>query len=184
MNVRTLSIVWQPIVVLAFACVLALQIPRRALFFKPVRTPEVQPFASFVFYAPEAYGKLMQKVRMSWQVRTPIDADENLVEPMPWSELPAPPAPLAVDTRFLTQTGAAPSAKPVRPALLPPSLAAPALTPLPRTRANDDPALVRTTRDLADELLQIPDSLAEQVPHRPTPFALETPFQNPIPPRK
>ena len=60
---------WPLFAVVALTTVLALQIPRKALFFAPVPPRRQAPFASFATYGPQAYAQLVQKVRMSWQLR-------------------------------------------------------------------------------------------------------------------
>ena len=92
---RILHACWPLAAVVMFTVALALQIPRKALFFRPVKLERSVPYASFVEFGESEYAAIMQKVRMSWQVRShgagayaesPIGALDPDDEP--------PPAPL------------------------------------------------------------------------------------------
>lgn len=150
---------WPLFAVVALTTVLALQIPRKALFFAPVPPRRQAPFASFATYGPQAYAQLVQKVRMSWQLRAQgFDAtaasrvDElDLVEDYP------PPPELGLPAGFARRPPAV-SAAPASAPLLPPSVAD-AAPPRPVARPPDDGDEVRTL--LRRELLEIPESLKE-----------------------
>lgn len=60
---------WPVAAVVFLSTLLAMQIPRKALFFTPRRFPSPQSCAAFVEISPEVYGQLVDKVRMSWQQR-------------------------------------------------------------------------------------------------------------------
>lgn len=60
---------WPVAAVVSLSAILAMQIPRKALFFTPRRFDPPRPCAAFVEISPEVYGQLVDKVRMSWQQR-------------------------------------------------------------------------------------------------------------------
>ena len=145
---------WPLMAVMAFTAVLALQIPRKALFFKPAPTVPATPFASFVEFDGAAYSSLMQKVRMSWQMRTQGTGlrTESPLGVLDLVQTPARPEPLALPAAFF-------EARPVaaRPAarvpLLPPTLAS-AVGGSVQMPADD-----RAARRLRERLLAIPASI-------------------------
>ena len=158
---RLLHEFWPLAAVVALTVVLALQIPRKALFFAPAPVHGVTPFASFVEYAPDVYDRLVQRVRMSWQVRAQgIDpgAGARVDEPGGEEEIPLP-AELALPDAFLA---ASPAALPVTATvpLRPPSVAD-AVPPAPVPVAPDDTAEARALRA---DLVRLPLSLQEKTP--------------------
>ncbi len=60
---------WQYFFVVACVVLLGLEIPRKAIFFKPQQEHEVVPFASLVTYDDKTYADLMRRVQVSWKVR-------------------------------------------------------------------------------------------------------------------
>lgn len=150
---------WPLMAVLAFTAFLALQIPRKALFFAPVETPRVEPFASFVVFDPATAATVMQKVRMSWQMRG--QGDGALTE-VPLgvldqiAEVP-PPEPLALPPAFFVAPGVPSVAPRATDALLPPTLAVPR-----EARAWPPPEDVNGPRLLRERLLALPESLRVQ----------------------
>ena len=158
---RLLHELWPLAAVVALTVVLALQIPRKALFFAPQPVRAVTPFASFVEYAPEVYDRLVQQVRMSWQVRAQgVDpgADSRVDELGGEEELPLP-AELALPAAFVA---AAPAVLPMSGAasLRPPSVADDE-PPTPVPVAPDDDAEARALRA---DLIRLPASLQETTP--------------------
>ena len=158
---RLLHELWPLAAVVALTMVLALQIPRKALFFAPEPVRGVVPFVSFVEYAPEVYDRLMQRARMSWQVRAQgadpgaasrvdeLGGEEEL--PLP-AELLLPDAFAAAAPAALLRAGTA--------SLWPPSVAD-AEPPAPVPGAPDDDAEARALRA---DLIRLPASLQEPTP--------------------
>lgn len=150
---------WPLFAVVALTLVLALQIPRKALFFQAAEVSPRTFSASFATYAPEAYAQLLQKVRMSWQLRAqgvdPTAASRveelDLVEDFP------PPEELGLPAGFARHAPTE-SAAPAPAPLLPPSVAD-AAPPQPVLQPPDDAAEVRAA--LRRELLEVPPSLKE-----------------------
>lgn len=152
---RFLHRVWPSLAVVALSAVLALQIPRKALFFTPVAPAEVKPFASFVTYDDEAYASILQKTRMSWQVRGAMGRTrESHVDAFDFiEELPAM-QPLGLPHEF--ERIEAPTFVTSSPMpLLPPSFAdANELVPIAVSPEGDIGKYRRSA-----ELLEIPESI-------------------------
>ncbi len=110
--------------VVAFTAVLALQIPRKALFFRPKAPHPVEAFAAFVEFDAATYATVMQQVRMSWQMRAEGTGtlSESPLAILDLVETPPEPAPLALAPDFFTPYRAAPAAR-ARVPLKPPTLA-------------------------------------------------------------
>ena len=146
---------WPLVAVVALATILALQIPRKALFFEPVAARPPEPFASFVVYDAAAYEAVVQKVRMSWQMRGAArPAFESRVDALDLSEDAAPRPPLGLPRAFSVPWTSDPP-PPARASLLPPSLADRA--PLvPVSAPPDDTAEARRIRA---DLLALPAAL-------------------------
>lgn len=149
---------WPLAAVVALASVLALQIPRKALFFAPAQPEPAEVFATFAEYRPEAYAELVQKVRMSWQVRThAVDPGaESRLDALEFDEEVPPPAALPLPGTFAAR---APLPEPnfARPDLLPPTRAD-RTAPRPVAAPPDDAAEARALRA---DLLALPPSLQE-----------------------
>ena len=149
---------WPLVAVVALTVVLALQIPRRALFFTPVPVRAAKPYASFVSYDRDAYARLEQRVRMSWQVRAQgVDpgAGSHLDEFGLDEDMP-PPAEMPLPGDFVSR-GTSVATKAVPAPLLPPSVAETAAL-RPVSEPPDDDADARALRR---ELLELPQSLNE-----------------------
>ncbi len=152
---RLLLRAWPLMAVVALATTLTLQIPRKALFFKPVERVSSRPFASFVSYDAAAYASVVQKARMSWQVRGARGRTfESHVDAFDLAEDLPPPKALRLPEEFLNAR--APGAADGVPVpLLPPSVAdVSALVPVdaPPEEGGD----VRGSRA---DLLALPESL-------------------------
>ncbi len=122
---RLLHELWPLAAVVALTVTLALQIPRKALFFTPEPVAAPAPYATFVTYDDTAYEALRQKVRMAWQMRGPAGAAiESRVDAFALMDDETPAfAPLPLPRTFAAPwkgTAAAPT--PAAP-LLPPSVA-------------------------------------------------------------
>jgi len=146
---------WPLAAVVALTTILALQIPRKAIFFSPVPVSTTKPFASFVTYDAEAYESLIQKVRMSWQMRGAAETmSESRVDALDFTEDVPEYRPLDLPPEF----SAARSAEPMTVApvpLLPPSMAD--RSPLvPLDRPVDDRVEAKALRT---DLLTLPESL-------------------------
>lgn len=152
--------VWPFVAVVTLTVVLALQIPRKALFFAPAGALETTPFASMVEYSPEAYGALVRKVRMSWQMRAQSIAPqtENPSQISGLSEELPPPDELEPPAGFFTAHASRMRPATGRPpALLPPTVAD--MTPLvPAANPPDEEAEARRLRA---DMLTLPKSLQE-----------------------
>lgn len=162
---RILHACWPLAAVVMFTVALALQIPRKALFFRPVKLERSVPYASFVEFGESEYAAIMQKVRMSWQVRShgagayaesPIGALDPDDEP--------PPAPLEMPKSFFARRPLAPPPAP-RVSLAPPTRAS--AHELPQLAAPDESVEARRRRD---ELLVLPESLRAAGEDAPAPL--------------
>ncbi len=60
---------WQYIFVVICVVLLGLEIPRKAIFFKPLPEQTVSPFASYVTFDENTYAELMKRIQVSWKVR-------------------------------------------------------------------------------------------------------------------
>ncbi len=152
---RLLHELWPLAAVVALTVTLALQIPRKALFFTPEPAAAPAPYATFVTYDATAYEALRQKVRMAWQMRGPTGpALESRVDAFALVDETPGFAPLPLPREFAAPwkgTAAAPA--PAAP-LLPPSVAdRAALTPV--ATAPDDAAEARAA--LRADLLAFPE---------------------------
>lgn len=154
---------WPLAAVVALTTLLALQIPRKALFFEPAPARAPEPFASFVAYDAAAYEAVVQKVRMSWQLRARTGpAFESRVDAFDFTEDAPPPPPMALPRAF-SVPWAAPVPPPARAALLPPSRADRA--PLAPVAAPPEDGEARRLRA---DLLALPDALrGEDAPFHP-----------------
>lgn len=151
---------WQVVAVAFFTTVLALQIPRRALFFSPQQVGEAGPYASFIEIPPEVYGELVDKVRMSWQQRarnigSGLDSrvgEFDFVDPMPAPEYLSRTA--GRESRALPARVESPLTESL---LLPPTLALPHETTLPK------PVEAPFSAKPDSELIELPDFLKDEV---------------------
>lgn len=159
---RFLHAVWPLVAVVSLTVLLVLQIPRKALSFRPGTPVRTVPFASFVEYDAASYDALMRKVRMSWQVRAQgIDPRAgNHVEALGGDDEPPLPGRLGLPKGFFAVRGGAGAESPAaqKDPLLPPSVAD-AAPPRPVLSAPDDADVARALRE---ELLTLPESLQEQ----------------------
>lgn len=156
-----LHAVWPPAAVVALTVVLVLQIPRKALFFSSIPRMETVPFASFVAYDEAAYGALVRKVRMSWQVRSQtVDSRvESGLDAVGREEELLPPAELGLPSGFFAGRGAGtPVPSGARASLMPPSVAD-LEPPRPVAVSPDDDAAAKALRA---DLLVLPESLQEK----------------------
>lgn len=146
---------WPLAAVVALTTILALQIPRKAIFFSPASVAAVRPFASFVTYDSAAYESVMQKVRMSWQMsgvaETPF---ESRVDALDFTEDVPEFRSLDLPSEF-TVGHVAESVEVPQTPLLPPSVADhSALAPV---AAPPDDGQEKV--ELRADLLSIPESL-------------------------
>lgn len=146
---------WPLAAVVALTTILALQIPRKAIFFSPAPVSIARPFASFVTYDAAAYESVMQKVRMSWQMsgvaETPF---ESRVDALDFTEDVPEFRSLDLPSEFSVGYEAEPVANP-SVSLLPPSVAdCSALVPV-----DDPPDDRQEANALRADLLSLPESL-------------------------
>ncbi len=136
---------WPVATVVSLSAILAMQIPRKALFFVPMRFDPPRPCAAFVEISPEVYGQLVDKVRMSWQQRPKMTGMG--LESRVGGFTPDDPPP---EPEYLPFHGSPPSApfdaaQSVPPAtqspLMPPSLATTRDAPLPAPGKDERPRL-------------------------------------------
>ncbi|MCQ2393176.1 MAG: hypothetical protein MJ249_02720 [Kiritimatiellae bacterium] len=146
---------WPLVAVVAFTCVLALQIPRKALFFRPVEVPQTVPYASFVEFDAATYQALMQKVRMSWQMRAQGSGARTEIPlgVLDRVETPPMPEPLALPKSFFAVPRAS-ELSVARASLRPPTLAHP-----PEDVELPPPVDVDAANQLRERLLALPASL-------------------------
>ncbi|MGN0853018.1 MAG: hypothetical protein ACI4Q3_06540 [Kiritimatiellia bacterium] len=147
---------WQVVVVAFFTAVLALQIPRRALFFAPRERIVPAAYASFIEIEPQVYSNMIDKVRMSWQqrIRGTGQGFDSRVGEFAFADPLPPPEYLPREAGQASRPESLDVAAHVRSAaLLPPSLALPHLSPLPA------PAVRSGGKGPDPDLLQVPDSL-------------------------
>lgn len=153
---RWLHDYWPVAVVTLFTTLLVLQIPRKALFpSADDASAPVEAFASFVEYEDDAYDALVQKVRMSWQVRTRNlpGGEESRTGAFDFNEPLPPPSLLPLPT-VLADTPAADAAlRPMEKQLFPPSRALSGTEGLASASEPKEPQRLRA------ELLELPDSL-------------------------
>ena len=99
---RILHACWPLAAVVAFTAALALQIPRKALFFRAVALERPAPFASFTEFGAAEYAAIMQKVRMSWQMRSHGAGAlaESQIGVLDLGEESQPPEPLELPGSF------------------------------------------------------------------------------------
>ena len=94
---------WWPVAaVTLFTLLLVVQIPRKAIFPPAPVENAVTPFASFVMLDDDAYAAALQRVRMSWQLRSraQLGGGESRTAAFEFDEpLPAPRA-LPAGTAF------------------------------------------------------------------------------------
>lgn len=146
---------WPLAAVFALTTILALQIPRRAIFFAPVPVAPPTSFASFVTYDAATYELIMQKVRMSWQMRNATESTfESRGDALDFVGDEPRLSPLGLPPEFSVRRTFESIVPPPVP-LLPPSVAdRSALVPV--AVPPDDG---QETRDLRADLLSIPESL-------------------------
>ena len=148
---------WPLAAVVSLVAVLALQIPRKALLFTPVPERVPKPFASFVQYDARTYAALVQRARMSWQVRAPGDdpAADGREDDLGADAGEPPPAELPLPAEFSLRRAADVTASAASAALRPETAAIPPpATPVPVPP--DDGA---EADDLRRDLRELPDSL-------------------------
>ena len=164
MMIQWLHTLWPLAAVIVFTMVLALQIPCKALIFRP-RTVEVtaEPaFVSFVDFDAKTYAEVIQTVRMSWQMRsqgggTGMEKPPVVLDAV--KEELSQPEPLQLPATFSAVRGhfASDGAK-ARVSLRPPSLA------MERTQAKTPPPApdeAEEHRRLREQLLALPPSLQQ-----------------------
>lgn len=163
---RILHACWPLAAVVAFTAALALQIPRKALFFRAVAQERPAPFASFTEFGAAEYAAIMQKVRMSWQMRSHGAGAlaESQIGVLDLGEESQPPEPLELPGSFFAHHALEQPAAPSVP-LSPPSLA-PA-EELPQLAPPDDTAEALRLRD---QLLVLPESLRTVLEDVPPPL--------------
>lgn len=150
---RFLHAWWPVAAVVLFTTTLVLQIPRKALFFRPVRVDPAEPFVSFVSLGDDAYERLVRNIRMAWQMRgRPIAGGivDSRTDAFDFSSPLPPPAYLPL--RGVAASVPVPTASPSPlPDLLPPSLGRDA-PPVPSTIVSPDrdPDLLAPPDDLPD----------------------------------
>ena len=146
---------WPLAAVVALTTILALQIPRKAIFFSPASVSSSRPFASFVTYDAAAYESVMQKVRMSWQMSGVAEASfESRVDALDITDDAMELRPLELPAEFSVGYSAEPVAMSPGP-LLPPSVAdCSALVPV-----DDPPDDRQEANALRADLLSLPESL-------------------------
>ncbi|MDO5317374.1 MAG: hypothetical protein Q4G65_01995 [bacterium] len=146
---------WPLAAVVALTTILALQIPRKAIFFSPASVSSSRPFASFVTYDAATYESVMQKVRMSWQMNGVAEASfESRVDALEISEDVLELRPLELPVEFSIGYVAEPVTTSPVP-LLPPSVAdRSVLVPV-----DDPPDDRQETNALRIDLLSLPESL-------------------------
>ena len=160
---RFLHAWWPVAAVVLFTAVLVLQIPRKALFFKPVDFESAEPFVSFVSFNDGEYAQLVRSIRMAWQMRPAHgDAADSSADTLDFTESLPPPEYLPF--RNVSKTASPPEFA-LRPsALMPPTLG----LEVPPVR----PSAATPERD--PELLTIPEELARERPFGD--FKLTTPW--------
>ena len=149
---------WWPVAaVTLFTLLLVVQIPRKAIFPPAPVENAVTPFASFVTLDDDAYAAALQRVRMSWQLRSraQLGGGEGRTAAFEFAEpLPAPRA-LPAGTAF-AEPYRAPRAASAAPApLFPATLARSGVEGLAEAAAAS-----AHPRDA--ELLALPESLQEK----------------------
>lgn len=146
---------WPLVAVVTLTTILALQIPRKAIFFSSAPIVPGRPFASFVIYDAAAYESVMQKVRMSWQMSGVAETSfESRVDALDLTEDVPEFRSLDLPPEFAVGYEAESVAIPSVP-LLPPSVAdRSALVPV--AEPPDDRVEVKNLRA---DLLSIPESL-------------------------
>lgn len=146
---------WPLMAVVTFTGVLAFQIPSKALFFRPVSVPKTKPYVSFVEFDAATYQDVMQKVRMSWQVRRQSTGTQTEIPLEVLARVETQPEiePLALPASFFTAPRLAETPR-VRASLLPPSLAQ-----LPESEELPPPVDVDRANQIREQLLVLPASL-------------------------
>ena len=162
---RFLPAWWPVAVVVLFTTTLVLQIPRKALFFRPVSVDPVEPFVSFISLDDAAYARLVRRIRMAWQMRGRSFAGgiaDSRTDAFDFASPLPPPAYLPLrNVAVSASVPAAPAARP--PALLPPSLG--------RETPSVPAAAALPDRD--PDLLALPDGLPDVRPQAD--FTLKNP---------
>lgn len=146
---------WPLAAVVVFTAAMALQIPRKALFFRPAVFERPAPYASFVEFEASEYAAIMQKVRMSWQMRSHGAGAhaESPIGVLDVVDVQRSPEPLEMPTDFFARRPLAQPSAPLVP-LAPPSLAV--ACELPQLAAPDDS---REAGRVRERLLALPESL-------------------------
>lgn len=155
-----LHAIWPFLAVVGFTTFLALQIPRKALFFMPcAECPRKEALAAFVSFDAVTQERLVRETRMSWQVRSARLAGREgptlqlgLDEPLP------PHVALPLPGSFTTGTVREESALEPVAALLPPSQGR-TIVLLPSGDDAEIQAAARTA--LRADMLALPASLDE-----------------------
>ena len=162
---RFLHAWWPVAAVVLFTATLVLQIPRKALFFRPIPVDPVEPFVSFVSLDDDAYARLVRRIRMAWQMRGHSLADgvaDSRTDAFDFSS-PLPP-PVYLPLRAVAASAPVPTVfAPPLQALLPPSLGR-ELPPISATA---------TLPDRDPDLLTLPDDLPDM--RSPADFTLKKP---------
>lgn len=155
---RLLHEVWPLAAVVALTVVLTLQIPRKALLFESVSVPETRAYASVVSFDDAAYASVVQKARMSWQVRgaVGISSESRVDDVLGAEEELSSLQPLELDDEFSVPWRSVGETVPTVSLL--PSTVALTSSLHPVATPPDDAAEARALRL---ELLELPESLQE-----------------------
>jgi len=149
---------WWPVAAVAlFTLLLAVQIPRKAIFPPMPEESAVEAFASFVTLDGDAYEAALQSGRMSWQMRAraQFSGGESRTAAFEFDDPVPAPRTLPVGAEFAAPYRAPRLAPPASAPLLPASLARSGVEGLAEAAAS-------AARPRDDELLALPDSLQEK----------------------
>lgn len=153
---RCLHEYWPLVAVVLLTVILTLQIPRKALFFVPVPAELPKPFASFVAYDAAAYERVVQQVRMSWQMRgANAPSFESRGDALDFEEDEPRLESLGLPPEFSARQVSGPVQSLPLPPLLPPSVADRSEL-VPVAAPPDDRVELKALRA---DLLSIPESL-------------------------
>lgn len=151
-----------PLALLVLSIVFMLwQFPHKAIVFSPKGAADeapAKPFASFVSLSAKEYNDLLRKAGISWKVKVGVrvssamasDAGPALSDPLPPKEYMPLPKNFGVYTDIV-----AAEFPEIENRLLPRSLAAPAIKPIPPMKKTPDPFRM----EIGDELKSVPKIL-------------------------